>query len=118
MKVSKTIKKDKKPTSGPSGPSGQNIKDLETFIKTNSVSRLRTKKKLNVFELDLQKRIKWWLENIQTNINKSIERLKLNCSQTNRIKEEKYLKDQLKSLKIIEQVKEGKTILQGFNFNK
>jgi hypothetical protein len=88
----------------------QNIKSKKEKI---IVDKLKKKNK-DIVNIQIES----WLLNIKKNIDKSIQNLKYNCSYQKRQIEYKNIQDQLRMIKIIKQVKNGKTILQGYNFNK
>ena len=89
-----------------------------TVTEVNPYKKELTKKELKKHYDVNQQRLQNWFQSIKNNINKSIENLNMNCSGPNREKEAINIKNQLSAIKIIKQVRAGKTILQGFNFNK
>lgn len=73
-------------------------------------------KQLNGFQKNQITQLGWWLNNIKENINDSILSLRYNCASENRAKQAQILDNQLKMIKLVAQVKSGKTMLYGFNY--
>jgi hypothetical protein len=73
-------------------------------------------KKLSGFQKNQITQLGWWLNNIKENINDSILSLQYNCAPANRITQARVLDNQLKMIKLVAQVRAGKTLLQGFNY--
>lgn len=85
---------------------------------TNKSSIKINEDNLNSYRKTQLQYVNWWIKNTKQNIKDIIKSLEADNSEENAKKQLEILKDQYRIISLIKSIKEGKTILKGYNYKK